>query len=458
MYVFSIRPIVCVIFAVCYSVFGPMRLAGAQPAPDAHQHPAHPPAAEEAAPPPAPAPTQHGHAGGHDASESSLFSSRDASGTAWLPEASPMYGVSRDAGGWQLMGHGQAFAQVLVDGGPRGHDQAGSINWVMGMARRPLAGGRLGLRAMASLEPFTVPGCGYPDLLATGEVCDGDSIHDRQHPHDLLMEVAAEYDRPLSGQVRWQLYGGLAGEPALGPVAFPHRVSAMPNPLAPISHHWLDATHITFGVVTGGLYSGRWKAEASVFNGREPDEDRLDVDLAPLDSVSGRVWFAPRPSLVLQVSAGRLHEAEQGHAGEPRVDVTRTTASATYHRALAGEAFWASTLAWGRNSEEGDASHALLAETSLSLADRHTWFGRFETGGKPAHDLDIHGSDDVFVVNKLQAGYTHYLTAWRGLQAGVGGGLSLSLVPESLKPYYGSRAIFGSAFFLTIRPGRHAMH
>ena len=27
----------------------------------------------------------------------------------------------------------------------------------------------------------------------------------------------------------------------------------MASPLAPISHHWLDATHIAFGVVTGGI-------------------------------------------------------------------------------------------------------------------------------------------------------------------------------------------------------------
>ena len=69
-----------------------------------------------------------------------------------------------------------------------------------------------------------------------------------------------------------------SGEPALGPVAFPHRVSAMPNPLAPITHHWFDATHIAYGVVTGGVYGNRWKAEASLFNGREPDENRTDFD------------------------------------------------------------------------------------------------------------------------------------------------------------------------------------
>ena len=157
--------------------------------------------------------------------------------------------------GWELMWHGNVFLQFINESAPehRGAHQTGSINWVMGMARRRAGAGRVGVRTMLSLEPWTIRGCGYPDLLATGETCDGDTIHDRQHPHDLFMELALEYERPLSGGLRWFAYGGPAGEPALGPVAFPHRVSALANPIAPIAHHWLDATHITFGVITTGV-------------------------------------------------------------------------------------------------------------------------------------------------------------------------------------------------------------
>ena len=141
----------------------------------------------------------------------------------------------------------------------------------MAIARRPWGAGRVGLRVMVSVEPWTLADCGFLNLLATGEMCEGDTIHDRQHPHDLFMELAADYDRPLTGSLRWQLYAGLSGEPALGPVGFPHRLSAMPNPIAPISHHWLDSSHITFGLITTGLYQRRWKAEMSFFNGREPE-------------------------------------------------------------------------------------------------------------------------------------------------------------------------------------------
>jgi hypothetical protein len=401
--------------------------------------------------PPAQPPLDHAQHGG-DAM--AMFPAREASGTAWLPDESPMYGLHRSIGSWQVMGHGAAFAQFLYDGGDRGQDQFGSINWLMGMGYRNAAGGRLGLRGMISLEPSTVRGCGYPDLLATGERCDGEPIHDRQHQHDLFMELAAQYDRPLTDSVRWQVYGGPVGEPALGPVAYPHRISAMPNLLAPIAHHWLDATHITFGVATAAVYGSRWKAEASAFNGREPDEERTDFDLAPLDSVSGRVSFLPTPNLALQISAGHLTEAEPAEHDAARIDVTRMTASATFHRTRQDGGIWATTAAWGRNEEGDHATDALLVETNLTLADRETWFGRFEVAGKTAHDLDVHDVADgeTFTVAKLQAGYARYLPAWKGLKPGFGVSASAGIVPRALESVYGNRVNPGFGVFFTVRP------
>jgi hypothetical protein len=164
----------------------------------------------------------------------------------------------------------------------------------------------------------------------------------------------------------------------------------MPNPVAPITDHWFDATHIAYGVVTGSLYGKQWKAEASVFNGREPDENRTNFDFGGLDSWSGRVWFLPTNRWALQVSAGHLTEAEADHDGGARVDVDRVTASATYHRIVRQNSIWASTIAWGRNHEPGnDATNAFLAETNLTLDERDTWFGRFELSGKSGHDLAI---------------------------------------------------------------------
>jgi YHS domain-containing protein len=401
-------------------------------------------------------PAQHeGHtaAGADDAGPDMNAMARDGSGTAWLPDETPMYAIHGTRGPWTLMFHQNAFLQFLHESGTRGVDQVGSINWVMGMAQRTVGTGRLGLRGMVSFEPWSIRGCGYPDLLATGEECGGQKIHDRQHPHDLFMELAVDYNAPIAGEVRWQAFAAAAGEPALGPVAYPHRVSALPNPLAPIAHHWLDSTHITYGVVTGAIYGKKWKAETSIFNGREPDEERTDLDFAALDSVSGRLWFMPTARLALQVSAGRLTEAEAGEPGDPRIDVNKVTASATYHRMFRENSIWASTIAWGRNAEPGHASNALLVETNVTLDQQNTVYGRFEVVGKTAHDLVVpEALGDAFTLSKIQGGYTRYLRSWNGFQPGLGAGVSLAVVPDTLKPAYGSRANTGFAVYLTIRP------
>ena len=378
---------------------------------------------------------------------------REGSGTSWLPDETPLYAIHGQYRDWELMGHGNLFLQYLRDGGDRGHEQFGSINWVMGMAQRPLGEGRLGLRAMMSLEPWTVGGCGYPDILASGELCDGAPIVDKQHPHDLFMELGATYDRPLTPSLGLQIYGSLAGEPALGPVAFPHRVSAMPNPLAPLSHHWLDATHIAFGVLTGGVYSRQWKLEGSIFNGREPDDERYDFDFGALDSFSARGWFLPTDRWALQLSAGHLTEAEEGHEGEPRVDVDRITASATYHHPFReGSSIWASTVGLGRNTEDDETTTFVLAETNVTFDEQDTYFGRLEIGRKSAHDLDVPDSAEIFTVSKLQVGYVRYLEAWNSLKPGVGATVSMSLVPTALESVYGQRATFGFGLFVTLRP------
>jgi hypothetical protein len=319
-----------------------------------HSHPS-PPPGQQPSPPERPAePPEHDEAAHgeaepaaeepgdphHPAAQAAMLegplgipAARDGSGTSWLPDASPMHALHGKRGDWQLMFHGNAFLYYFDEGGDRGDQDFGSINWAMGMARRPLGAGDVTLRAMLSLEPVTVEECGYPVLLATGETCEGGRlIHDRQHPHDLFMELAGLYRRELTADLGVEGYAALAGEPALGPTAFPHRLSSLPNPIAPITHHWLDATHISFGVVTAGVFGRRWKAEASGFNGREPDEERWDLDLDALDSFSGRLWWLPGERWALQVSTGHLEEAESAEPGEERADVDRHTASATYHR------------------------------------------------------------------------------------------------------------------------------
>jgi hypothetical protein len=389
---------------------------------------------------------------------------REGSGTSWLPDMTPMYAVHRKVGMWNVMLHDNAFLQYIDERGTRGDEQFGSINWFMGMASRDVAGGMFTARAMPSLEPLTVGKCGYPDLLASGELCHGERLHDRQHPHDLFMEVAVRYQHAINGSVAYDIYAAPAGEPALGPTAYPHRISSQPNPFAPISHHWLDATHISFGVATAGVYGRMWKAEASIFNGREPDEDRYGFDLASLDSYSGRLWFLPTPSWALQVSGGRLKEAETEPGSTMRTDVDRVTASATYHRMLASAGVWATTVGWGRNKPQSeDPTQALLIETNLTTMERHIVFGRIEVNQKTGHDLALPPAlaETRSTLTKLQGGYTYELPHVGALVVGVGGSVSLSIVPDELRPFYTSvqsptvaqrGRIAGFAVFLNVHP------
>ena len=362
---------------------------------------------------------------------------RDASGTSWQPDSASMEGLMASLGPWSAMLHGYATAIYDSQGGPRGDDKAFVESMLMGMAQRPLAGGTFTVRGMFSLDPLMGKG-GYPLLLATGETADGrTALVDRQHPHDFVMELAGVYSHPIDKQSSGFLYVGWPGEPALGPVTFMHRFSGEANPEAPIDHHWLDSTHITFGVVTAGYVWGPLKLEASDFTGREPNQNRWDLDHPRFDSWSMRTTLNPTRDLSMQVSYGYLKSPEQL---EPNVDQRRTTASVTYNLPLRS-GNWQSLIAWGRDQNlPGHTLDAYLAETAASFG-RHTLFGRAEWAEK-----DELFDDDptnllyrrVFDVAKLSVGYFYTLPIRGGVAADVGGLVSKYDLPSSLTPYYGS--------------------
>jgi hypothetical protein len=307
----------------------------------------------------------------------------------------------------------------------------------MVMATRPAGAGRLGLRAMFSAEPWTIGEEGYPLLLQTGETADGRTpLVDRQHPHDLFMELAATYSRPLGEDGSVFVYLGLPGEPALGPPAFVHRFSGWENPEAPLSHHWLDSTHITYGVATLGWVRGPWKLEGSLFTGREPDEDRTDIEEPKMDSWSLRASWQPSPTWSLQASHGHLQSPEQL---SPEVDVDRTTISAIHSRPLP-TGTWQTTFAWGRNARDpGATTDAFLLESAVAH-NRHTLFARaerLENDELLAHPGDEHFEDQVFQVGKLTLGYLDEVWTEGPWKAGVGAVASMALVPDELEAAYG---------------------
>jgi hypothetical protein len=365
---------------------------------------------------------------------------RDASGTAWQPDESEHRGVHGEAGGWSLMGHVRLNLVYDRQSGPRGGDKAFVSGMAMGSARRALGGGTLQLRAMLSPDPAMGPR-GYPLLLAAGETADGVTpLVDRQHPHDVFMELSASYAHPLGEGASLFLYAGLPGEPAFGPPAFMHRLSIADSPEAPVSHHWLDSTHIAFGVATAGLVAGGVKLEASRFNGREPDRHRWDIETGPLDSTALRLSWNPNARLALQASWARLVSPEALAPGE---DESRWSASAIYTRRL-GDGWWSTTLAWGRRDKQ---SHALDAVALESALRRGAWtlFGRAERV-ETDELAGLHGP--VHAVGKASLGLIRDFRASAHLTLGVGALAGLDFAPRGLG--YGDRPA-GAMLFLRLR-------
>lgn len=362
---------------------------------------------------------------------------RESSGTSWQPDIAPHTGIHRQYGDWTTMWHALVNFTSDRQGGPRGGDKTFVSGMVMGMAQREVGEHTFGLRAMLSPEPF-MGANGYPLLLATGETADGrNHLVDRQHPHELFMELAAIYSRRISANSSVFLYAGLPGEPALGPPAFMHRVSGMDIPEAPISHHWLDSTHITFGVVTAGVVLDRWKLEASAFRGREPDRYRYDIEAPKLDSYSARLTWNPIQTLSMQVSWGRLHSPEQL---APDLNEDRVTASATYVRPFGNENLWSNTVAWGRKMlRPGDTLDGFLFESALNFKKTYTIFVRAERVAENELTEDVPGlAGSKFTVNKISFGGIYDFPVMDQVKFGVGGLISKYTLPSDLKPLYGN--------------------
>ena len=368
---------------------------------------------------------------------------REASGTSWQPDASTHQGVHTAHEPWESMSHAVFNAVYDTQGGRRGDDKSFLSGMVMTQARRPLGTGNvLQLRAMASPDPL-MGRSGYPLLLASGETADG--VHplvDRQHPHELVMELSASVRHTVSDTGAVFGYVGLPGEPAFGPPAFMHRRSIMDSPEAPITHHWLDSTHIAFGVVTVGYVHDRWKLEASRFNGREPDEHRYDIETGPLDSTALRASWNPSARWSLQASWARLISPEQLAPGENQ---TKWSASALYARPLDAERALSVTAAWGRRIGDHGGLDAWALEASLQPARAWTVFARAErTENNELSATTGHG--DAHTVAKISAGALRDFTVARHATIGIGALLSVNFLDGVLEPLYGSRPAGGMVF------------
>jgi hypothetical protein len=385
-----------------------------------------------------------------------------SSGTGWQPAAIAPHAwmKMKMVSGWDFMAHGVVFVDYNHQAGPRGEGKVESVNWAMLMEQHRLAGGTILFREMFSAESLTSPHPGFPEIFQTGETYHGLPLIDHQHPHNVFSELALDYTHPATDKVSWLFYGAAAGEPALGPVAYVHRASAAELPMAPLSHHLQDSTHISFGVLTTGLVVSRFKVEGSVFNGREPGEKRYEIKFAPLNSWSARLSIAPSRNWTAQYSYGRLEHPEALEAGSQR----RQTASVEYVRPLnagkLGNGSWATSLIWGRVHKVDD-NHNLngyLLESTLNFLSRNYAFTRIELVDK----------DELFPDNPLSPSYrigaytfggARDLVQSRLWQLALGADLTFYSKPEILNATYGTD-LASFQVFVRVRPalshhGRH---
>jgi hypothetical protein len=391
------------------------------------------------------------------------------SGTSWQPTTSPMYMMDKIMGKWLLMAHFNLVASLNSQGGPRGTMKFESANWFMPIAFRRVGPGTLQLRGMFSLEPFTFAPGGSPLLFQTGETYKGERIIDRQHPHDLFMELSAQYTLALGEQGTWFTYFGYPGEPALGPPAFMHRASASENPSAALSHHLQDSTHISFGVFTTGFTYRGFKLEGSVFNGHEPDENRYNFDANRWNSRSARLSYEPNNNWSMQVSYGFLRSPE---ASEPTTDIRRVTASVQYNKPLK-RGNWASAFIWGRNhtSSPGEVHNlnGYTAESTVNFLDKNYLYTRLELVDKNeplrATDRALLGIKDdhpSFRIGAYTFGGAREVWNTKKFSMAIGSDLTFYSKPAVLDQLYGNNPV-SWRLFLRLRPakmdmGVHAMH
>jgi hypothetical protein len=369
--------------------------------------------------------------------ESSLGSypmSRDASGTSWQPDLSREGGLMQHSAGWMLMLHGVLNGVYDSQSGPRGADKAFASGMLMGMAQRSVGeGNTLQLRAMVSPDPAMGPS-GYPLLLATGETADGKTpLVDRQHPHDFIMELSASFSHAFGVHDSAFVYAGLPGEPAFGPPTFMHRLSGMDDAAAPITHHWLDSTHITYGVITAGWVHKTLKLEISAFKGREPNQYRWDIETPKLDSQAVRLSWNPDPHWSLQGSWARQKSPEQL---EPRADEDKWSVSGIYTLPLGKDGWWSSTLAYGskRDSLTHRALGGFIAESAVKPSDPWTVYARAET----VDNAELAASGAVERVAEVTIGVVHDWRVRRHLKFGLGAQQTFDFVPGALGAAYGS--------------------
>jgi hypothetical protein len=357
-----------------------------------------------------------------------------------------------------------------------------SQNWFMLSGSRKAGPGHLTLTGMLSLEPLTigrlvyagdggmervygfsptgaqVPFGGSPQLFQTGESYQGSPLVNVQHPHDLIMGLGATY-RIERQDITYTVAADLVGPATLGPTPFMHRESARDNPQVPLTHHDMDSTHVSEGVLRAGIATGPMTFEASVFRGEEPDRDdnRYNIEKPALDSWAARVGWH-RGSWQAQFSGGSLRNPEWF---EP-YQTTRITASIEFNGAV-GSRPLAATLSWGHHREDNgfnDHADGYLLEWDVRATGRTAVYGRLEAAAKQIFGLGLHPAGfnhphNYSHIDALTIGLVRDVGPARWGRLGVGADATVyRMSPDLIEFFDGSRSFH---VFLRWRPARDSV-
>jgi hypothetical protein len=388
-------------------------------------------------------------------SQAGMYLMNQASGTSMNPDLWDMPMTMISPNNWNLMFMGQAFIMDTQETGPRGADKLSSSNYGMFAAEHDIGKGAFMFEMMLSLEPATVTDRRYPELFQTGETAFGKPLVDAQHPHDFFMALGMHYAHPVRDNTMLQIYVAPVGDPALGPVAFPHRASAEEIPQAPLGHHVQDSSHIASEVITGAIKYKQVRLEVSGFYGTEPPENRWIIDHGPINSWATRLSWFPSKNWMAQFSIGRLTKPERQEEG----DMVRSTASLSYSRPMQGSD-WSTSLIWGRNHKTVDQRNlnSYLLESVFPVRRKDFITGRIELVDKDElfnDQPDLEAQLDrtigsTFRIGAYTIGYTRDIGTFHNVETGLGANITTYSTPDAIKPYYGNRTV-AAMIFLRVR-------
>ncbi len=354
-----------------------------------------------------------------------------------------------------LMLHGNAFAVGITESGSRARSAFAAPNMFMADIGTSLGANHyLNLDFMGTVERWTFPYQGYPELLQIGEANrEGISFLDAQHPHSspvmgLTFSDTIRFSQNAKDNIK--VFFAPRGESTDGPIAFMHRQTGMVNPDAPLGHHvGQDVGHISSTVLGASLAIANTRIELSAFNGVEPEPDAVNLTLGKPNSAGFRVIQEFSPELTVMASAAFIKNPEPS---DPDISsISRYSTSLYFHRVLSEDWKFHNTLIYGLITKLDHASSlSSFAEEFLWEGEHPRIWGRLEVLQRTGSELQIPSSSTGNLgkwIGALTLGYTHAVKKWESAELGLGGSVTLDRLPaEFLAAYGGQNPITGKIF------------